>query len=85
MANDKLGILNSIDVEDWSSMGETIEYIYVGKTQENIDKLLSLGATMKDIEHNTDHEADQIDISPFAFRLVDAEWYSDEGFSLERP
>ncbi|MCV9947827.1 hypothetical protein [Paenibacillus sp. BT-177] len=78
MANDKLEILNSIVVEDWSSMGDTIEYIYVGSTEENVNKLLQIGATMNDIEHNTDFENQQIDISPFAFRLVDADWFDDD-------
>ncbi|WP_339188427.1 hypothetical protein MKX33_00760 [Paenibacillus sp. FSL R5-0490] len=74
-------ILNSLEVTEWSASSGVLEYLYVLKTPETVEKLLQLGMSQADIDHNTDNEENEVNIGNHAFVLTDANWYDGEKFS----
>lgn len=78
----KLDVLNSIEVNETDSDGDGMIYVMVDNTEENIEKLHSIGFTDDDIAESCgvnsfdeiDREED-LDICMLAFRYADFYWY----------
>lgn len=78
----KLDVLNSIEVNETDSDGDGMIYAMVDNTEENIEKLHSIGFTDDDIAESCgassldeiDREQD-LDICMLAFRYADFYWY----------
>lgn len=72
----KIEILNSMKVVEYDADGEALIYLLVKNTEENKDKLLSIGVPINEINDLVDISNETIDISSFGFQYGGAEWYS---------
>lgn len=78
----KLDVLNSMEVNETDSDGDGMIYVMVDNTEENIEKLHSIGFTDDDIAESCgvssldeiDREED-LDICMLAFRYADFYWH----------
>lgn len=80
---EKINVINSMQVADYScSIGEC-EYVVTKETDEKVKVLREMGMTDEHYEQMTE-EKDYLDISYFAFNVLGATWWSKkEGFSLK--
>jgi len=75
--NEKLKMLNNIEVVESSISNGECEYILIDNNEDNRGVLNDLGITNEELEEWTDEE--YIDISEIGFKL--ANWYSTkDGF-----
>lgn len=72
----KLELINSMEIIDTDSDGESLYYVLVKNSKENIDKLKTIGATDSDLQNAIDLEDQSIDISSIVFTYTDANWFS---------
>lgn len=76
-----LEILNSMPIIDTDNDGEAMIYIYVENSQENREKVMSLGFSEKDILdalYDYNENKDVIDLNHFAWDF--AEWFDGNEF-----
>ncbi len=76
-----LEILNSMPIIDTDNDGEAMIYIYVGNSQKNQQKIMSLGFSEKDIQdaiYDYNENKDVIDLNHFAWDF--AEWFDGKKF-----
>ncbi|MGF7046368.1 hypothetical protein J2T13_000844 [Paenibacillus sp. DS2015] len=81
---EKLNVLNSIAVVDYSASSGELEYVEVANSEENRMKLKSIGVPDFEVEANTEKEI--IEISSIGFEFTDAVWFQGGiGFLLDVP
>lgn len=74
----KLDVINSIDVIDSSASSGELEYVLVADSPETRKKLIEIGASEKEIADATcDMFEGSIDISVIGFSYTGAKWYED--------
>lgn len=82
---EKLELINSMEIIDTDSDGESLYYVLVKNSKENIDKLKTIGATDSDLQNAIDLGDQSIDISSIVFTYTDASWFShDASFIVKR-
>lgn len=79
---EKVKILNKLEVLDWSSSCGEIEYIQIADDENNRKILQSLGAEQADFEEmKAESDDDYLEISMFAFKFAD--YFSQkDGFEI---
>lgn len=79
---EKLNILNTMPVDDYSCSLDECEYVFTKETQEKLIALNELGMTTEDYNQMADCEG-YLDLAFFAFNVIGATWWSNkEGFTL---
>ena len=79
---EKLKLLNSFEIIDYSISTGEVEYIAIEDNEKNINILKKLGAIDKDFDIMRDCDEGTLEIAEFAFKF--ANWFSPKhGFSLE--
>jgi len=76
-----LEILNSMVIVDAESDGEVMEFIYVENSEENREKLMSIGFAEAQIDnglYDRLEDNDVIDLNHFVWNY--AEWFDGEKF-----
>lgn len=83
--NEKLKLLNSMEILEHSASCGEIEYVLVEDNKENRDILYKIGLSDADIENECYPDGDYLDISSIAFKY--ANWYSGKTkqFSIDEP
>lgn len=71
-----LDLLNTIEIVDSDSDGESVFHIHIQDTPINRNKLMQIGVTLDEFYL---HDG-EIDISPFAFDRTDAEFFDGTRF-----
>lgn len=80
---EKLNVLNSIEVADYSASDGELESVYVINSEENREKLRTLGASDQIITSLSDE--DDIEIVSLAFEFTIAVWFDGNRFLSEIP
>lgn len=79
---DKLKIINSMPLADFSVAGGEVEYVIVKESNKILEALREMGMTDDDYENMTDEDG-YLDLSYFAFNKLGANrWNSRTGFSI---
>ena len=82
--DEKLKLINSMEIVEDSSSGDEIEYVTVEDNKTNREILHKIGLTDEEIEENCYPSDDGLDITNIAFQY--AKWYSSkDGFSVDEP
>lgn len=76
--NKKLEILNGMEIEEYETDGETLNFALVKNTKENRLKLMDIGAGMKEVWESVSDDNKHIDISGLGFRYGGAKWFDGE-------
>lgn len=79
-------VLNSMEIIDSESDAEVMIFIYVENSEENREKVMSLGFSELEVDMGAnDHKAknDVIDLNHFAWNF--AEWFEDGNFFDHNP
>lgn len=78
---ENLEILNTMYVEEFSCMGEEVEYVFTKNGAEKEKALRKMGMTDEDLESMLNDE--YLDLSYFAFQKLGADWWSKQnGFVM---
>lgn len=79
---EKLDILNQLEVADWDCDGDDLVYVIVENTEHNREVLKSIGATDEDFKQMG--EDDDLNIALFAFEKCGANYFRfSEGFGID--
>lgn len=79
---EKLNILNQLEVKDWDCDSNSLIYVVIENSEHNREVLRSIGATDEDFENMG--EDDELDIALFAFEKCGADYYKHgEGFGID--
>ncbi|OAK72666.1 hypothetical protein [Lederbergia galactosidilytica] len=79
---DKLKVINSMPVVDYSVASGEVEYVVTKETDKKVETLREMRMTDDDYKQMTDDEG-YLDLSYFAFNVLGAEyWNKKTGFSI---
>lgn len=85
---EKVDLLNSMEIIETDSDGETLIYVLVDYNEENLEKLAqivpNLEQYLKDFG-DVDNDKSAIEISSAAWEYTEAKWYQDGIFHLAKP
>lgn len=87
-SEEKVELLNSMEIVETDSDGETLFYVLVDYNEENLEKLAqivpNLEQYLKDFG-DVDNDKSAIEISMAAWEYTKVKWYQGGKFHLEKP
>lgn len=84
MISEKLQVINSMPIEDYSVLSDEVEYVITKETEEKVKALREIGMTDDDYKEMTQEEG-YLELSYFAFEVLGAElWSRKKGFQTTK-
>ncbi|WP_096436581.1 hypothetical protein [Alteribacter populi] len=82
-AQEKLDVLNSMSIDDYSVGCGDCEYVMTKDTPEKVEALFEMGMTEEMFADSVSQINGWLELSSFAFQVVGAEcWSKTDGFTL---